>query len=197
MYTLYIVYWQRLHQTIADWGEKRHCACGFHCWFGWVLLYVHRDRRLIRDGSPGRPPRLSHSSWAVFQCHNTAVCCSTLYVGSDCIRTSQTEAENVPARAFTGFTVTTRLCVVVPSMLVQTASEHRRLRLKMSLRVRSRVSLSQHGCACVHVVPCLLVEIASDRGWKCHWMCNIYSGPRESLCMTHRQACLAKRITER
>ena len=27
-----------------------------------VLLYVRRNRRLIRDGSPGRPPRLSHSS---------------------------------------------------------------------------------------------------------------------------------------
>ena len=28
-----------------------------------VLLYVHRNRRLIiRDGSPGRPPRLSHST---------------------------------------------------------------------------------------------------------------------------------------
>ena len=26
-----------------------------------VLLYVHRNRRLIRDGSPGRLPRLSHS----------------------------------------------------------------------------------------------------------------------------------------
>ena len=23
-----------------------------------VLFYVHRNRRLIRDGSPGRPPRL-------------------------------------------------------------------------------------------------------------------------------------------
>ena len=29
------------------------------------LLYVHRNRRLIRDGSPGRPPGLSHSSWAL------------------------------------------------------------------------------------------------------------------------------------
>ena len=29
------------------------------------LLYVHRNRRFIRDGSPGRPPRLSHSSWAL------------------------------------------------------------------------------------------------------------------------------------
>ena len=28
-----------------------------------VLLYVHRNRRLIRDGSPEPPPRLSHSSW--------------------------------------------------------------------------------------------------------------------------------------
>ena len=27
-----------------------------------VLLYVHRNRRLIRGRSPGRPPRLSHSS---------------------------------------------------------------------------------------------------------------------------------------
>ena len=26
-----------------------------------VLLYVHRNRRDIRDGSPGRPPRLSHT----------------------------------------------------------------------------------------------------------------------------------------
>ena len=31
-------------------------------WLVEVLLYVHRNRRLIRDGSPGRPPRLSHSS---------------------------------------------------------------------------------------------------------------------------------------
>ena len=29
-----------------------------------VLLYVHRNRRLIRDGSPGRPPPLLHSSSA-------------------------------------------------------------------------------------------------------------------------------------
>ena len=32
---------------------------------GWVLLYVHKNRRLIRNGSPGRPPRLSHSSWTL------------------------------------------------------------------------------------------------------------------------------------
>ena len=30
-----------------------------------VLLYVHRNRRLLRDGSPGRPRRLSHSFWAL------------------------------------------------------------------------------------------------------------------------------------
>ena len=30
-----------------------------------VLLYVHRNRRLIRDRSPGCPPQLSHSSWAL------------------------------------------------------------------------------------------------------------------------------------
>ena len=31
----------------------------------WSLLYVHRNRRFIRDGSPGRPPRPSHSFWAL------------------------------------------------------------------------------------------------------------------------------------
>ena len=30
-----------------------------------MFLYVHRNRRLIRDGSTGRPPPLSHSSWAL------------------------------------------------------------------------------------------------------------------------------------
>ena len=30
-----------------------------------VLLYVHRNRRLIRDGSPGGPPRLSYSTWTL------------------------------------------------------------------------------------------------------------------------------------
>ena len=30
-----------------------------------VLLYVHRNRRPVRDGSPGRPSRLSHSSWTL------------------------------------------------------------------------------------------------------------------------------------
>ena len=31
-------------------------------WLVEVLLYVHRNRKFIRDGSPGSPPRLSHSS---------------------------------------------------------------------------------------------------------------------------------------
>ena len=34
------------------------CCC-------WVLLYGHRNRWFIRDGSPGRPPGLSHSSWTL------------------------------------------------------------------------------------------------------------------------------------
>ena len=32
----------------------------------WVLLYSHRNRRHNRDRSPGRPPQLSHSSWALY-----------------------------------------------------------------------------------------------------------------------------------
>ena len=33
-----------------------------------VLLYVHRNRRLFRDGDPGRPPRLSHTSGSCCCC---------------------------------------------------------------------------------------------------------------------------------
>ena len=32
-------------------------------WLLEVLLYVHRNRRFFGDGSPGRPPRLSHISF--------------------------------------------------------------------------------------------------------------------------------------
>ena len=32
---------------------------------GSIILYVQETRRLIRTDSPGRPPRLSHSSWTM------------------------------------------------------------------------------------------------------------------------------------
>ena len=32
---------------------------------GSVILYVHGNRRLVKTDSPGRPPRLSHSSWTM------------------------------------------------------------------------------------------------------------------------------------
>ena len=38
--------------------DNSDCSC-------WVLIYIHRNRRLIRDGNPGRPPQLSHSSWTL------------------------------------------------------------------------------------------------------------------------------------
>ena len=38
-----------------------------------MLLYVHRNHRLFRDGSPGRPPWLSHSSWALCESKDTVV----------------------------------------------------------------------------------------------------------------------------
>ena len=46
-----------------------------------MLLYVRRNRRLIRDGGPGRPPRLSHSSWALPAWHVVEV---LLYVHRNC-----------------------------------------------------------------------------------------------------------------
>ena len=44
---------------------------------GSLLLYSHRNHRLIRTGSPGRPPQLSHSSWTL----NLPVSTSRLQVG--------------------------------------------------------------------------------------------------------------------
>ena len=42
-----------------------------------VLLYIHRNQRLIRDRSPGWPPRLSHSSRALItsleMCHLSVI----------------------------------------------------------------------------------------------------------------------------
>ena len=56
--------------SMCGWVCHENTMCGLVChessMCGWVvvevLLYVHRNRRLIRDASPGRPPRPSHSS---------------------------------------------------------------------------------------------------------------------------------------
>ena len=50
-----------LHCYSAD---QKTCLC-LSIQFDEVLFYVHRNCRLIRDGSPGRPPRLSFSSWTL------------------------------------------------------------------------------------------------------------------------------------
>ena len=42
-----------------------------------MLLNVHRNRRLIRDGSPGRTPRLSHNSEALRIGAFIVQCCFT------------------------------------------------------------------------------------------------------------------------
>ena len=56
-----------LHSQLSDSHQQVHtllCVEFLHVLFVdvEVLLYVHRHRRLIRDGSPGQPPQLSHSS---------------------------------------------------------------------------------------------------------------------------------------
>ena len=52
--------WRELWSAL----RSAHWAVSALHWLVEVLLYVHRKGRFIRDGSPGRPPRLSHSSWA-------------------------------------------------------------------------------------------------------------------------------------
>ena len=44
---------------------ESHCTLGGHCNLVEVLLYVHKNHRLIRNGSQGWPSRLSHSSCAL------------------------------------------------------------------------------------------------------------------------------------
>ena len=51
----------RLLMTEFDWLIEVRLMTELD-WLLKVLLYVHRNRRFVRDGSPGRPPRLSHSS---------------------------------------------------------------------------------------------------------------------------------------
>ena len=56
------------HSSVIQTGFKPEVWGHFHSSVVVVvemLLYVHRNSRLIRDGSPGRPPRLSHSSWVL------------------------------------------------------------------------------------------------------------------------------------
>ena len=43
-----------------------------------MLLYVHTNSRFIRDGSPGRPPRLSHSSRALVSAAHDSTSCLSL-----------------------------------------------------------------------------------------------------------------------
>ena len=57
---VFLVHYRVLKPTGAFLGQQ----CTGRSW-AWVLLYVHRNCRIIRDGSPGRPPRLSHCSWTL------------------------------------------------------------------------------------------------------------------------------------
>ena len=68
----YIIIRRSMAETAGCKEHKWLCTCPLPTTFivlvsgcCWVLLYVHRNHRLIRDGTPGRPPRLSHSSWAL------------------------------------------------------------------------------------------------------------------------------------
>ena len=57
--------WLRLRSNNDDSLSTSSQSVQFRLVDDEVLLYVHRNRRFIRDGSLGRPPRLSHSSWAL------------------------------------------------------------------------------------------------------------------------------------
>ena len=63
-----------------------------------VLLYLHRDRvRNVRDGSPGRPPRLSRSSWGL----NSMLSSMSLYVHRDRVRTIRDGEPRTATSTFT------------------------------------------------------------------------------------------------
>ena len=63
-----IYMWPHVVQNSSEGGCFHVFLLKDNVWSLWwveVLLYVHRNHRFIRDGSPGRPPRLSHSFWAL------------------------------------------------------------------------------------------------------------------------------------
>ena len=71
-----------------EWHRKRSYTAHAHALYweegsaGHVVLSVTlrpQKRRLIRDGSPGQPPRLSHSCWALNPGWVTATCQLTLH----------------------------------------------------------------------------------------------------------------------
>ena len=73
--------WERLSiKTIHLARLREPSTISLSAWLlGSLLLLrdhrnVHRNRRLIRDGSPGRPPPLSHSSWVL---SSSLQCCFT------------------------------------------------------------------------------------------------------------------------
>ena len=68
-----------------------------------VLLYIHRNRRFIRDGSAGCPPRLSHSSWTLTLklSNNTVfIYAHQLTVWPDLIRLDLTWPDSVPRSTY-------------------------------------------------------------------------------------------------
>ena len=58
-----------------------------------VLLNVHTNRRFIRHRSPGRPPRLSHSSWALMWMYLQWSLC-TLYFSQPVLVLERSRQEN-------------------------------------------------------------------------------------------------------
>ena len=64
----------------ADEWEQRYALKVVGDFVGCVSLYVHRNRRLIRDGSPGRPPPLSHSSGVLCRLLLTTECLSPFFL---------------------------------------------------------------------------------------------------------------------
>ena len=61
---------QQCHKALSEIWPTQHTV-------QWVvvevLLYIHRNCRFIRDGSPGRPPQLSHGSRALSREREDAV----------------------------------------------------------------------------------------------------------------------------
>ena len=102
--------------------------------FGWVLLYVHKNCRLMRDESLGQPPQLSHSPWALKEDHwvLSSFCASLLqvihsvvswlYACSLCVSTSLTFQICQDARHLRWFFALKSICSIIWHQHVQDSS---------------------------------------------------------------------------
>ena len=142
-----------------------------------VLLYVHRNRRLIRDGSPGRPPWLSHSSWAHFSVNARCV----ITVGARCVITVSALGVSLQCqRSLCHYSVSVQCVITVSALDVslqsQSSVRHYSVSAGLPLQCQSSVRHYRHSVRHYNIsVRCFIAESALGASLHCQRSVRHYS----------------------